>query len=157
MWGDFLLMSALCGYLVYLYGSQWSLSDLLMAGFIGLVVTIAMGYTFTLHNTPEAHMIDHQITKVGWVHLLYTWVALSVFLLFYFFTTTLDRPLIFITGVFVFAHVLLSTHIVVKAMALMGKIDWFPRQPLFDPIGIALLLILGTGLTWRSSQLLVRT
>src|SRR5262245_25019938 len=45
---------------------------------------------YTLNGLPQSHVHTHQTTLTGYVHLIYTGVALAVFLLFYLFSPSLS-------------------------------------------------------------------
>lgn len=154
MWGDFFVISFLVAVIVALHGSEWRAKDIEIAAAISTMVTLVMGYIYTRSSTHEAHMHEHQITAAGWVHLVYMAVAVSTFILFYFYTSRPSGALLITTNIAIVFQIFIGNHMVLGIFKFMGGLPWYPDQPLHSFVGWATIGLLAVGLGWRTNQLL---
>jgi hypothetical protein len=151
MWGDLFIISPLAAYIVGRFLKSWRRIRWIAASLTtGFVVSGYMHWTYLSANFPEAHVQNHQLTPVGWVHLLYMGSALAVFTQFFLFTTNIPRALLRITSVLLVVHVFLGTHMVLGLFDLIHPIGWYPAQPLRSFEGWAVIGVVTTILFWRN-------
>ncbi len=151
MWGDCFVISPLIGILTALYGNQWGLQEIIIAGTWGTVVSLALNLgVYRLTPIPEAHARNKRLTRVGWLHTAYMAIALTVILAFYFATQDPAPAIVVLTSFLLFLHVLAGTHIV----PYLVRAPWYPGNPLRDPK--SWLAVLGTAslLIWRTLVLI---
>jgi hypothetical protein len=160
MWGDLFIISPLAAYIVGRFLNSWRrlrwIAASLAAGFL---VSAYMHWTYLSANFPEAHVQNHQLTTVGWAHVLYMGFALAVFTQFFLFTTNIPRALLKVASFLLVLHVVLGTHMVLGLIDLYQPLGWYPAQPLRSSEGWAVIGTLATILFWRNvgTELLILT
>src|SRR5437660_9437476 len=133
MWGDLILISPLLAFIVARYWRGWSARDVLISAGVAIAATAAMGWFYTLGELPEAHMHDHRQTPAGIVHLIYMAVAITIFVLTFFYTSNLS--VLFVVGIsaLLILHVFFGTHLALGALSYFLELPWYPNEPLRDP------------------------
>lgn len=154
MWGDVFAISPLVAVIVAKYSQQWTVRHIVVSVIASILVTIALGWFYTLSNTPQAHMRDHHTNAAGYVHLLYTMMALVVLTLMYFYTSRASFLFVIITDFILIVHVLFGTHIALGFLSHYTELAWYPDEPLKSPMAWATLVILGSFLWWRTTRLI---
>jgi hypothetical protein len=145
MWGDSFIISPLLGVIVAWYDTRWSFSQIIFALSVGITMSGVMHILYLHSDTPQAHIRNGRLTPAGWGHAWYMAFALSIFVLFYFFTPQPNPVFLYTTSLLILFHVMLGTHVVLAIIAPR----WYPDQPLKD---IATWLTLGGSaatILWR--------
>ena len=151
MWGDLFIISPLAAYIVGRFLKSWrSLRWIAASLAVGFFVSAYMHWTYLSANFPEAHVQNHQLTPVGWVHVLYMGLALAVFTQFFLFTTNIPRALLRVASFLLVLHVCLGTHMVLGLIDLYQPLGWYPAQPLRSSEGWAVIGTVATILFWRN-------
>ena len=150
MWGDFLIISPLAAYVIGLHSDRWRLSRILISLVVGFILAAIFSWLYTLSDMPEAHIQNHHLTAAGNAHLVYTAIALTVFIQFLFFSGDVSAPLLRVVSVLLFMHVFLGTHMALGIAKLKYPLDWYPAQPLESKFGWITLGAVAIGLAWRN-------
>ena len=64
MWGDALMISGLVAFIVGRFADQWNWRNILFACIIAFIVTVFLGWTYTLSATPEAHALNLSLIHI---------------------------------------------------------------------------------------------
>lgn len=129
MWSDLFIISPLVGFLVAAYASQWSVESWVIAGVAGMLVSLALHFFVYLKGTlPGSHGYNGNLTTAGWIHVVYTALALQIIALFYFATTSIDHTHLLITSILLALH--LPTGLIGQLWANKRHPEWFPENPL---------------------------
>jgi hypothetical protein len=150
MWGDFLIISPLAGYLIGRYSDRWRLRWILVSLVIGFILATTFSWLYTLSDLPGAHVQNRHLTAAGVVHLFYMAIALAVFMQFFFFTEDISARVLRIVSVLLFAHVLVGTHMALGVFKVLHPVDWYPDQPLTSFFGWGTVGAVVLGLAWRN-------
>jgi hypothetical protein len=149
MWSDLLLVTPVLSTVVTGYALTWSSVDILCAGSLGIVVSMWLHYEVYLRNPMQSFLgRGTKLTFSGWMHLIYTAFALSVFWLFYFDTVFIDHGFLAGVSAVVIGHLIickLSKPVVSpchEKQSTLGLhqtvVDW------------GLVLLLAAGIVWRT-------
>jgi hypothetical protein len=150
MWGDFLVISALAAYITGAYLARWRVRWIFTSLVIGFAAAGTLSFLYTLSDMPGAHVINHELTAAGKVHLLYMALALAIFIQFLFFTENVSLGLLRVVSALLFVHVFFGTHMVLGIVKLTRPLDWYPAQPLESRFGWYTLFAVGIGLAARN-------
>ena len=150
MYGDLVLISPVIAYLVGRSSIQYRQRSFWGFVLLGIVVSIAIGWTYTFASLPEAHMRNHSLTRTGLVHLLYMAIAVTVLIRF-FFSNVQSKAELRAVGTLIVVHLLLGTHMVLGLVALVVPLNWYPAHPLQSVTGWTIIILTGAGLIVRSA------
>jgi hypothetical protein len=150
MWGDFLIISPLAGYVIGRYSDRWTLGPILISLVIGLILALSFSWLYTLSDVPEAHVQNHHLTSAGVVHLLYMAIALAVFTQFFFFTENISVRVLRAVSVLLFVHVFFGTHMALGILKVIYHFGWYSTQPLASIFGWITVGTVLLGLVWRN-------
>jgi hypothetical protein len=148
MWGDALLVSPLAAFLSGRYFRQWRLPDLWSSALVGAASSFVLSWLFTLGDMPEAHVIDHQLTMTGYIHLAYMAIVIALFTQFFFFTARVRASTLRVVSVLLVIHVLVGTHMALGALQLVSPRAWYSAQPLKSVTGWLLVAMFAVALAW---------
>ncbi|CAN5683527.1 hypothetical protein BH11PAT2_BH11PAT2_03790 [soil metagenome] len=153
MWSDFFIISPLIAVLTYLYASQWSTSEWLVAGLIGLIASLLVHFLVYLKGElPGSQGYGGKTTIAGWFHIIYTALALAVLCLFYFYTHSISHQVLVVTSVILVLHPL--TPLIGQALANKYGPEWFPQNPFRMPGIWPALVVIWAFILWRVIVLL---
>lgn len=150
MWGDLLIISPLAAYIVGRFFRSWRVSRVVVSLIVAFALSGLMSWSYLSSNVPEAHVQNHQLTSVGWVHLLYMAFALAIFVQFFLFTNDIPSALLRIVSALLVIHVFLGTHMVLGLYDLYHPLGWYPAQPLRSYQGWGVIGAVATTLFWRN-------
>lgn len=88
MWGDAFILSPLCAWVICRYGRQWPARKVGRAVGIGITISTILHLGYSSDNLNSAHIVHHQITAAGWVHVVYAAIAIAVLYLFFVCSNT---------------------------------------------------------------------
>ncbi|MDB4991860.1 MAG: hypothetical protein JWL75_105 [Parcubacteria group bacterium] len=148
MWSDFFIISPLAAFLIYSYATQWTVAEWITAGVVGVIVSLLLHFlVYIKGELPGSHGYDGKTTVAGWLHIIYTAVALAVLALFYFSTAGIRHNVLGIVSVILALHP--SIPLIGQALANKYGPDWFPENPFKIP-GIWLaLVVIWLFIVWR--------
>lgn len=148
MWSDFFIISPLIAFLTYQYADQWSAAEWVVAGIIGMIISLLLHFLVYIKGSlPGSHGYGGKTTIAGWLHILYTGLALAVLALFYFSTSGIHRDVLTIVSVILALHPF--TPLVGQALANKYGPEWFPENPLTTPAIWIALLVIWLFIIWR--------
>jgi hypothetical protein len=150
MWGDLLIVSPLVAYLVGRHLARWRVPSIFSSIVVGGAISGLMSWTYTFGHVPEAHVLNHRLTGVGWVHFVYMAVALAVILQVLLFTRGVTRGLLGVADVCLIVHVLLGTHMALGILNAISPLGWYPGDPLRSVLGWSVVVIVALTLIART-------
>ena len=88
MWGDVILVSPVCAYIIVRFFPIWTTTDFLLSALISFVAGAALLWLWEAgsKNLDESLARDGELTVSGWLHGLYMMVAIFWLVLFFVFT-----------------------------------------------------------------------
>jgi hypothetical protein len=110
MWSDLLIVSPLAACVIGRTFEHWQRRWILASFAIGIVSAVIMSLLYTLSDTAEAHVQNHDLTNAGKAHLIYMAIAIAVFVQFLFFTCNVQQRFLRIVSILLFLHVFIGTH-----------------------------------------------
>jgi len=138
MWGDGIIVSSVAAYLVGRHLAEWRLHCMLVSLVSGFLS--AIGFTSILHRW----------TPAGFEHLLYMGIVLSVFIQFFFFTENIAARELRIVSGLLLIHIFLGTQMALGIVKVVAPLDWYPIQPLKNPLGWLTFVSVILALAWRN-------
>lgn len=152
MWSDFFVISPLIAFLTYSYASQWSVSAWTMAALTGSVVSLLLHFLVYLRGElPGSHGYNGKTTVAGWLHIVYTALALTVVILFLFATNGISNVVLVATSAILILHPL--TPLMGQALANKFGPEWFPQNPFREPGIWVALVVIWAFVVWRCTAL----
>jgi hypothetical protein len=151
MWGDLFIVSPLAAIIIASYWKCWRPGQIQISTVLGILATITMVSIYSFSNTPEAHMYDRRLTPAGYVHLVYTTLAVTVFFLLFFHTRRPSAAILISSSILLWLHAFIGTHMTLGILSCIVELPWYPDQPLKDPIQWTILAFLAVGLWWRTT------
>lgn len=157
MWGDFLILSPLLGYIMFRFSNNWKLSEWLVAMILSTLISAILGWIWTKDPTPSSHTSGGYQTFAGWIHLVYIVPALATIMLLYFRTPVqITADLLWsVTSLLIF-HMICGTHMVLGVLIKLNllKPNITDRDYLRDQTAWITLLIASSALVLRSLAIL---
>lgn len=148
MWSDFFIISPVIAFLTYVYASQWSVTEWVIAGIAGIIISLLLHFlVYIKGNLPGSHGYRGKTTIAGWLHILYTALALAILTLFYFCTSGIHHDVLIIVSVILALHPF--TPLVGQALANKYGPGWFPENPFAVPAIWIALIIIWLFIIWR--------
>jgi len=139
MWGDLIALSLILGVSVYLYGSQWSVLEIVGWLTVGIVVSVYMHkmYIDGGCSVPEAHTHGGKLTIAGIIHEIYMAWVLAILFLLYFSTKDVGPQFLVWTSVALGIHILIGNHMIIGLV----KPSWCGRDYLHSTMGWITVLV----------------
>lgn len=153
IWGDALVVSPLAAAAVLLHGDQWKKRDVASATGLAAGATLVCSWLFAQSTTPTAHGLGWDITTAGYLHLVYMLAALTIFLLFYVFSSGVRPAFLTAATVLLVVHTLFGMHMVLGLIALPFGLRWYPDRPLQSLVGWAFVLFMAVALPLRAGYI----
>jgi hypothetical protein len=152
MWSDATVFAAVMATILISYANQWTPWQWVGALSIGLVASALMHWgIYAKGSLPEAHVRNGAVTSTGLVHFLYMAISLGILGLFYVCTKGLTPTYLFGVSLFLVLHMIIGSHLILKAWANATHPSWYPIQPVIDLtagitiVGVAVVL---SGASW---------
>jgi hypothetical protein len=144
--GDALYLAPIIIYIIGNYADQWSRLSFAMMFMASWSITIPLGLLWMngSKQTPEALAHDGYMTKAGNVHIIFMVLALTVILLFYFFTNAPIRILKNIS-IIIALHVFAASHIPLSIL----KPKWYKGSNYKDPLSWGTFIAVTALLAWK--------
>lgn len=136
MWFDAILITPLLYVMIKQNSQSWDAAEVRLYMMIGIVASYFMHESYKGSKFPEAHVMNGELTSVGYVHMGYMAVAICIILLSYFATEGGEAGLIWVSTGLLTLHVIVGTHVPMRLL----KLAWFPPGPAFDMPTVATIL-----------------
>lgn len=147
MWSDLILLSPLFGLIAGLYLEEWSSAALLITFVLGTIISLLLHYlVFLKGSMPGSHGYNGKLSPTGWVHVLYTALALALLFLFYFFTPGIEKGVAVLVSAAVALHLLIGFGS--QVLLSLRAPSWFPEKPYKSPALWAALFFLWGLIYW---------
>jgi hypothetical protein len=150
IWSDKLLITPLVTAMFVFCHHEWSLANWGLMLVISTAVNAILHFLWSKQPARDCIAGAGEITKAGWVHVVYQGIGLTIIGLFYFNTPHISRSFL------IFATVLLMIHLPIGTFLIMNhmNISW-RKVTTGDKISSWITCVLGwAGLTWRLITLL---
>jgi hypothetical protein len=152
MWGDLFIITPILGLIVARYGDQWSAAQVLHMGGVGILLSAAMHFIYTLTPFPDSLAWRKEMSPAGWMHLVYQGSAFAVIGLLYFCTESVSPQFLVAASAALTVHVAIASHVLLGLLDRLFSFRWCPdfiNKP--DPwITIAVTAVLLFTVTfWR--------
>jgi hypothetical protein len=149
MWSDLAAVSPLGAYLVGRYSRKWSTRSISASLAIGIVTSAFFHWLYTLTAVPSYRVHNHALTSAGYVHMIYMAMAISIFGQFLLFTSNVERSVLCAVSLFLIAHVLIGTQMLLGLFSRVTQLAWYPDQPLKSFSGWLTVSTVVIVLGWR--------
>lgn len=118
IWGDWLIITPMIVIITQAYSSQWSLTQISAMLSVSAMVTISMCLMW-IHlgkTTPESLSHNGLLTLAGFIHAIYMIIALTIILLFFFYSNIALWHMIIIAIILGF-HIIIGNHIILSLVS----------------------------------------
>jgi len=150
---DFCIIPGAVAISIFLCSKQWTWMDMGIAAAISIAVIVFCVYVLWIGGT-EAHVHDRKPTEAGLFHGLYAIVAVWAFVMVLGFTARPEPVLLLILCVVVPAFFFVGTHMFLGMINFRGAASSFPGNPLWDPVGWSVLVLMTCLVCWRTYALI---
>lgn len=152
---DFCIIPGAVALSIFLCSKQWTWTDMGIAAVISIAVIAFCVYVLWIGGT-EAHVHDRRPTHAGLFHGLYAAIAIWAIMMVLCFTSKPEPVLLLVLCIVVPAFFFVGTHMFLGLINFDGAASNFPGNPLKDPVGWSVLILM-TGLVWWRTYMLIPT
>lgn len=163
-WGDFFIITPMTTIMLCGHGSQWHLGEHWLLITIVWVINVAMHKFWSASAFPDSLCWNGILSLAGWLHFVYTGIAFTVIVLFYFWTKNINPTLLIAASVAIVVHVAIGNHLLLSLYNLLAEsapvswglktLSWWTANKFKDPTTIATIIGISALLYWRCRYIL---
>lgn len=153
MIGDIVLITPLCIVAIQSYGDQWNVVESAMTsvicGFVSYALHVWYDNGARKSGIPESHTYLGKRTLSGWFHLFYMALALTVIVLLFVFTESVETGFLVWSTIILVTHMFFGTHCHLKII----RPSWYPvRIKIVDALTLVAIGLVLAGLTYNATH-----